>query len=123
MNRMVIALMGIVSVYLSYEQLTHPDLSVGIFAQNGVYAYFCGAFVPVLFGIFLKDCPPLAAILASVTAVAVHFTVYYGRLTTYMHSGTRNPGVAAAIAILCSLAVGLVLYYALKTKNKMVLEV
>lgn len=119
MNRIVIGLMAVVSVYLSYEQLKNPDLSVGIFAQNGVYAYFCGAFVPVLFGIFLKDCPRAAAIAASLTAVMVHFSVYYGRLTPYMHSGTRNPGVAAAIAILCSLTVGLILYYALRTKNKM----
>jgi sodium/pantothenate symporter len=120
MNRLVIGMMAVVSAYISYEQLTHPDLSVGIFAQTGVYAYFCGAFVPVLFGIFTKDCPPVAAISASVTAVVAHFAIYYGRLTPYMHSGTRNPGVSAAIAICCSLAVGLVLYYTLKPKTKMV---
>ncbi|KAF0238691.1 MAG: Na+/solute symporter [Chitinophagaceae bacterium] len=119
MNRIVIALMAVAAIYMSYEQLTHPDLSVGIFAQNGVYAYFCGAFVPVLFGIFTKDCPPIAAIVSSVTAVVVHFSVYYGRLTPYMHSGTRNPGVSAAIAIVSSLTIGLVLYYALKPKNKL----
>ncbi len=119
MNRIVIGLMGIAAIYMSYEQLLHPDLSVGIFAQNGVYAYFCGAFVPVLFGIFTKDCHPIAAILSSVTAVTVHFSVYYGRLTPYMHSGTRNPGVSAAIAITCSLIIGLILYYALKPKNKL----
>lgn len=122
MNRIVIGLMALIAIYMSYQQLLQPDLSVGIFAQNGVYAYFCGAFVPVLFGIFLKDVPRTAAIAASITAVTVHFSVYYGRLTPYMQSGTRNPGVAAAIAILCSLIVGLVLYYARKTEIKPVAE-
>ena len=122
MNKIVIALMGVAAVYMSYQQLVKPDLSVGIFAQNGVYAYFCGAFVPVLFGIFLKDVHPAAAIVASITAVTIHFSVYYGRLTPYMASGTRNPGVASAIAILSSLFVGLVIYFALKPKLKTVLQ-
>ena len=117
MNRLVIVLMGLVAIFISYNQLLAPDLSVGIFAQNGVYAYFCGAFVPVLFGIFIKDCPRIAAIGASITAVVIHFSVYYGRLTAYMQNGTRNPGIAASIAIICSLVIGLILYYAFRNKT------
>ena len=54
-NRIVIVAIGIISIFLSYDQLVNPNLSVGIFAQNGVYAYFSAAFVPILFGMFLKD--------------------------------------------------------------------
>jgi len=40
------------------------------------------------------------------TAVVVHFGIYYGPLTPYMQTETRNPGVAAAIAIAASLFAG-----------------
>ena len=112
-NRLVIAVMAAVTIALSYQQLVNPDLSVGILAQNGVYASFSAAFVPLLFGMFLKNVPVQAAFSASVAAVVAHFGIYYGRLTPYMETGTRNPGIAAALAILISLLVGtvvLVLY-------------
>lgn len=115
-NRLVIALMAVITIFVSYRQLTHPDLSVGILAQNGVYASFSAAFIPLLFGMFLKDVSKAAPIAASVTALVVHFSVYYGRLTPYMEKGTRNPAVASAIAILCSLAVGGIIYLATKKK-------
>ena len=108
--------MAIVVVFISYQQLTHPDLSVGILAQNGVYASFSAAFVPLLFGMFLKDVHKSAAITASVVAIVVHFSVYYGRLTPYMETGTRNPGIAAAIAIMSSLVVGGLVYLVTKRK-------
>lgn len=106
MNRVVIAGLGVVSVLVSWQQLTHPDLSVGIFAQNGVYAYFAAMFVPVLFGTFLKNVPARVPLAAALTALLVHFGVYYGRLTPYMAEGTRNPGISAALAILAAVAVG-----------------
>jgi sodium/pantothenate symporter len=115
-NRVVITVMAIIVIYVSYQQLTHPDLSVGILAQNGVYASFSAAFVPLLFGMFLKDVRKSAAIIASVVAIVVHFSVYYGRLTPYMETGTRNPGIAAAIAIICSLVAGGVIYLVTKRK-------
>ncbi|MEO8232086.1 MAG: sodium:solute symporter, partial [Ignavibacteriota bacterium] len=46
-NRIVIVIIGVISIFLSYNQLINPNLSVGIFAQNGVYAYFSAAFVPI----------------------------------------------------------------------------
>lgn len=49
-NKIAIVIIAFVSIYLSYDQLVNPKLSVGIFAQNGVYAYFSAAFVPILFG-------------------------------------------------------------------------
>jgi sodium/pantothenate symporter len=116
-NRGVIAIMALVTLFISYRQLVSPDLSVGILAQNGVYASFSAAFVPLLFGMFFRDVHKAAPIVASVVAILVHFSVYYGRLTPYMESGTRNPGIASAIAILSSLTAGGIVY--LVTKKKM----
>lgn len=116
-NKIVIVLLAIVSIGLSYEQLLHPSLSVGIFAQNGVYAYFSAAFVPVLMGIFLKDVPRLAPMAASFTAVVVHFSIYYGRIGWYMQAEVRNPAVAVTFAILASLLVGGIVAYLLLRKD------
>ena len=113
-NRMVIILLAVVAFWLSGNQLQHPNLSVGIFAQNGVYAYFSAAFVPVLFGIFLKKTPTIAVVGASITAIVVHFGSYYGGFTTYLQGPVRNPAVAATYAILASVSVGLLLYVSLK---------
>lgn len=118
-NRLVIAGMAAVTIFISYRQLIHPDLSVGILAQNGVYASFSAAFVPLLFGMFLKDVHKSAAIIASVVAIVVHFSVYYGRLTPYMQNPIRNPGVASAIAIICSLVTGGIVYLITKRNRKM----
>ena len=110
-NRLVIVALAGVTILLTFDQLVNPNLSVGIFAQNGVYAYFSAAFVPVLFGMFLKRVPLIAPVAASLTSVAVHFAVYYGGLTSYMDAPVRNPGIAAALAILASVIVGFALYF------------
>lgn len=109
-NRLVIAIMAIVTMLIAYRQLVAPDLSVGILAQNGVYASFSATFVPLLFGMFFHDVHKRTVISASVVALVVHFAVYYGRLTPYMETGTRNPGIAAALAISCSLVTGWILH-------------
>ena len=116
-NKGVIVILALITIGLSYDQLVNPSLSVGIFAQNGVYAYFSAAFIPVLFGVFLKDVPPLAPMLASLTAIIVHFSIYYGRIGPYMQETVRNPAVASAFAILISTAVGMVIYISLRKKN------
>lgn len=104
-NRGVIIMLALAAFFFSWQQLVAPDLSVGIFAQNGVYAYFSAAFIPVLFGIFFQRVPLLVPVMGAVTAVAVHFGIYYGRLTPYMQETVRNPGVAAALAICASVLV------------------
>jgi sodium/pantothenate symporter len=111
LNKLVIVVLAVVSAVWSYDQLLHPNLSVGILAQNGVYAFFSAAFVPVLFGIYLKNTSRLAPVAASVTAVVVHFAVYYGGLTPYTSGAVRNPAVAAALAILSSVVVGLAVHF------------
>lgn len=108
-NRIVIVLIGVIAWLLSWDQLLHPNLSVGLFAQNGVYAYFSAAFVPVLMGTFMKKPSAIPALAGALTAIVVHFSVYYGQLTPYTTGAVRNPGVAAAIAILSASAVALIL--------------
>lgn len=117
MNRAVIAVLAVIAIAVSNYQLQHPNLSVGIFAQNGVYAYFSAAFVPVLFGIFLKNTPRTAVVVASVTAVVVHFGTYYGGVTYYLQGPVRNPAVAATFAIMSSVAMGLALHFTLKKES------
>ena len=77
LNRVVIVGLAVLSFGLAYWQLVAPNLSVIIFAQLGVYAYFAAAFVPVLFGTFFEDTPTVAVVAAAVTAVVVHFGLYY----------------------------------------------
>lgn len=110
-NKMVIVVLAVVTVFVSWDQLVNPKLSVGIFAQNGVYAYFSAAFVPILMGMFLKNVPLAAPVTASVTAVVVHFTIYYGQIAIPFTRATgENPGVAAAVAIVCSVLAGAAVY-------------
>lgn len=122
-NRLVIVLLAVVTILMSYDQLVNPNLSVGIFAQNGVYMFFSSAFVPVLFGIFLKDVHRRAPLLATITAVVVYVLVYYGGLTTYTSGPVRNPAVAGAIAIISSVLVGGLSHLVLKNKVKKVQNV
>lgn len=123
-NKGVIVLLAIVTVFVSYDQLINPKLSVGIFAQNGVYAYFAAAFVPIIFGMFVRRTPAIAAIAASVTAVIVHFSMYYGKLGVPFTLATgENPGVAAAMAIIASLLAGLFFLIIMPTKEKLPTDV
>jgi len=116
-NKIVIVVLAVITVFVSWDQLVNPKLSVGIFAQNGVYAYFSAAFVPILMGTFLKGVPIIAPVTASVTAVVVHFTMYYAMLPVPFTQATgENPGVAAAVAIIASVIAGGSVYLLKKEK-------
>lgn len=105
-NKLVIVAMAIATIFISWDQIVNPKLSVGIFAQNGVYAYFSAAFVPILFGMFFKGVSLRAVFSASIIAVITHFTMYYGMLPVPFTKATgENPGVAAAVAIIISLII------------------
>lgn len=116
-NRIVIMILAIITFFVSKQQIENPNLSVAILAQNGVYAFFAAAFFPVLMGIFGRNPLAAPAIYASLTAVSVHFSVYYLRLTPYMQETVRNPAIPASIAIVTALIVGLVFHYFLKNKS------
>ncbi len=105
-NRLVIAGLAGVTIWLALSQLTNPKLSVGIFAQNGVYAYFSAAFVPILMGLFSPTIRVGAVATASIAALVTHFTMYYGQVALPFTLATgENPAVAAATAITVSLIV------------------
>lgn len=111
-NKVVIAVLAVVSIGMSYDQLVNPKLSVAIFAQNGVYAYFSAAFVPIIFGMFVKGVTTRTVVVSSIVAVVVHFSMYYGKLTVPFTVATgENPGVAAAVAIILSVIAGLTIHF------------
>lgn len=114
LNKLVIVVLAGVSAYFSYQQLVAPNLSVAIFAQNGVYAYFAAAFVPVLFGMFLPKAGLKVVAPASFAALLVHFSVYYAALTPWMQASVKNPAIPAALAISASLLIGGLLYLGTK---------
>ena len=114
LNRAVIVALALVSLIFSHQQLINPNLSVIIFAQLGVYAYFAAAFIPVLFGTFLADAPRISVVAASVTAVSVHYVLYYtGHLyfPYFMDVSVKNPGISTALGIVAASVVGGVLYF------------
>lgn len=112
-NKMVIVVLGAAAVYVSWDQLVNPKLSVGIFAQNGVYAYFSAAFVPIMFGTFIKNSTTKAVFTASLVAVVIHFSMYYGQLPVPFTNATgENPGVAAATAIVLSVITAFAISFA-----------
>lgn len=130
-NRIAVVVLAIIAGFISYDQLINPKLSVGLLAQNGVYAFFSAAFIPILFGIFLKDVKLIAPLSASIVAIAVHFSIYYllpilvsefgfsfGWFTKYLVGTIKNPAIAAASAIVISTLVGLIIHiFNKKTKT------
>ncbi len=72
------------------------------------------AFIPVLFGIFFRNVPLIAPVAAAVTAIGVHFGVYYGGLISYTQGTVGNPGASSALAIIAATVVGLSLYFVYK---------
>ena len=48
-------------------------------------------------------------ITASISAIIIHFTMYYGKISIpFTLSTGENPGVAAAVAIVASLIIGMI---------------
>jgi len=97
-----------VTFLLARDQILDPSLSVAIFAQNGVYGLFAATFAPVLFGMFSRRASRGLALAAALTALVVHFGMYYGKISMYHN----NPAVPAACAIVAStlvMAMGVVL--------------
>lgn len=109
-NKIVIVFLAIISFWFSWNQIKNPNLSVGIFGQMGVYGYFAAAFVPVLFGTFVKNVKVSTVFTASVVSILVHFGIFYLKITPYMKGAVQNPGVSAAIAIVSSVLVALILH-------------
>lgn len=111
LNKAVITALAIITIIISYDQLVNPKLSVAILGQNGVYAYFSAAFLPILLGLFNKQINKKVVISSSIGAVIIHFSMYYGKLPVPFTQATgENPGVAAAVAIVLSIVIAFVVY-------------
>lgn len=97
-GRAFLLVLAPVTFLLARDQILSPSLSVAIFAQNGVYGLFAATFAPVLFGMFSDRASKGLAFAAALTALVVHFGMYYGKITIYHN----NPAVPAAFAIVAS---------------------
>jgi F0F1-type ATP synthase membrane subunit a len=97
-----------VTLLLSWRQIVAPSLSVAIFAQNGIYGLFAATFAPVLFGIFSKRATAPLVFAAAVTALVVHFGMYYGGITHY-HNNPAVPATCALIVSTLVMAIGVAL--------------
>jgi len=97
-GRIFLIALAPITLLLAWRQIVAPSLSVAIFAQNGIYGLFAATFAPVLFGIFSKRTSAPLAFGAAVTALVVHFGMYYGGITHYHN----NPAVPAACALVIS---------------------
>lgn len=130
LNRLIIILLGITAFLISRNQILHPKLSVAILAQNGVYAYFSILFIPIVLGIYSRRQVLYAPLFASITALIVHFGVYYGFpllhqkagvnvgfFNTFFVGNVHNPAIAASSAIVLSALVGLIIYIFESKKN------
>ena len=128
-NKIAIVFLAIISFFVSVDQLISPKLSVAILAQNGVYAYFSVAFVPIVFGIFVKKVNIKAPVIASLVALVTYFIIYYGLpylvnnygfnfgyFTKYLLGPVRNPAIASASAIVLSTIVGVIIHLITKKK-------
>jgi SSS family solute:Na+ symporter/sodium/pantothenate symporter len=107
-GRIFLIVLAPITLLLAWRQIVSPSLSVAIFAQNGIYGLFAATFAPVLFGIFSKRTSATLAFSAAVTALVVHFGMYYGGITHYHN----NPAVPATCALVIStlvMAIGVAL--------------
>jgi SSS family solute:Na+ symporter/sodium/pantothenate symporter len=105
-GRIFLIALAPITLLLAWRQIVAPSLSVAIFAQNGIYGLFAATFAPVLFGIFSKRTSAPLAFTSAITALVVHFGMYYGGVTHYHN----NPAVPAACALVIStlvMAVGI----------------
>ncbi len=100
-GRIFLVALAPITLVLSWRQIVSPSLSVAIFTQNGVYGLFAATFAPVLFGIFSKRATAGLVLTAAITALVVHFGMYYGHITMYHN----NPAVPATFALVISTTV------------------
>lgn len=94
--------LGVIAFGLSLAQHHYKELSVAIFAQEGIYALLAATFVPVLFGIFDRPLPKQLVVGASIVALVVHFSFRYGKLTVLTDADWTNPGLTATYALIAS---------------------
>lgn len=97
-SKLFLIVLAIIIYFFSINQIYNPNLSVAIFAQNGVYGLFVTTFWPILLGLFKSRISKYSVFAASLIAFLTHFGFYYLEITKYHN----NPGVTAAFALIFS---------------------
>ena len=100
--------LAIVTFLLAWYQHANKELSIAIFAQQGLFALLAATFVPLLVGIFDRPVPKQVVFGSSVVALVVHFGLLFGKVTLVTDADYTNPGLTAALALLASLVPPLV---------------
>ncbi|MDP6396733.1 MAG: hypothetical protein QF712_03405, partial [Candidatus Marinimicrobia bacterium] len=116
--------LGIIAYVLAYFQHYYKEFSVAIFAQTWIYALFNATFIPLLFGMFVKNVNKWMVLIASVVSVSVHIVFKYAKFSILtnregilLKGDFLNPGLTAAYGIIAGLAV-MGLYYGYLTLSR-----
>lgn len=97
---------GVVTFFLALSQHRTKELSIALFAQDGVYALFAATCLPVLFGLFPGWLPRKGAVvLSSLAALAVHFGFRNAKLTLLTAADWTNPGLTVTYGLAAALLV------------------
>lgn len=104
-GRWSLVVFGVLAFGLSLAQHHFKELSVAIFAQQGVYALFAATCVPVLFGAFRRPLPKGVVLTASLVALAVHFGFRWGELTLLTPADWTNPAMTSVYGLFASVGV------------------
>lgn len=98
-------LSGFIIYFLTYQQIVSPNISVAIFAFNGVYALFAANFIPIAAKVFKVQMSKGTAISSSIIVLAAHFGMSIFKLSIpglnpYYWT---NPGATATFALLAGI--------------------
>ena len=119
MGRYALLGLAVVAFVLGYLQHHYKEFSVAIFAQTWLYGLFTATFIPLLFGMFVKDVNKWWVLAASLTSFGVHLVFRYGKLTILTGADYLNPGLTASYGIIVSLVI-MAVYYLPRLKEKFV---
>lgn len=100
-GKILTTLCGVLVYFLSLDQIRNPNVSVAVFAFNGVYALFCATFIPIAAKAFAIKLSSKEIVISSILILCVHFGLYYGKISVpgLNASYWTNPGVNAVMAL------------------------
>ena len=112
-----IAVLAVVTFGLAWHQHYHKEFSVAIFAQTWIYALFGATFVPLVFGMFIKDVSKVAVLISAFISIGVHIVFKYGEIS-FLTNGPDilikgdylNPALTASYGLIAGL-VTMALYF------------
>lgn len=108
LSRWTLIALGLISLAIAWN----PPKLVGIFAQAGVYGLAAASFVPIVFGVLLKNKLPVWVIF---TAALIGL---FGHLYLFKIYGIPNPAITASIAMISSFVFAVISLGILKITTK-----